>query len=165
MGLIVPHMDRLADSLIQHHRDRSFYLEHFPSFIPRNVAEMTYACTEVSDYRKAELFQVLREIFDELRKYQQPDGAFAQRRGGTDAVWWTDAEVAPVSQTPRSDTHGTYACLDTIRSICQWTGWPGSPWPPAKHWRQELAERKPTYLLSVDEHGRVNVTDAGNPKR
>jgi hypothetical protein len=158
MGLIAPHMDRLADSLIQHHRDRSFYQEHFPSVVPRNVAEMAYACTEVSDYRKAELFQVLSGVFDELSKYQQPDGAFSQRRGGTDSVWWNDAEAAPVSQTPRSDIHGTHACLYAIRNVCEWTGWPGSPWPPAKHWRQELAERKPTYLLSIEKDGSVNIT-------
>jgi hypothetical protein len=159
MGLIVSHMDRLADSLIEHHRDRSFYPAKASSVIPRNVAELAYACTEASDYRKAELLQVLRDIFDELRKYQQPDGAFAQTRQGTAAIWWNDAGAAPASRRPRSDVHGTAACLYAIRNVCEWTGWANSPWPPAQHWRQAWDKRKPKYTLSVDAKGNVIVTE------
>jgi hypothetical protein len=161
MGLIVPHMDRLADSLIANHRSRAFYAERYDATIPRNVAELAYACSEASDYRKAELLEVLRQTAEELRAYRQPDGGFAQRRSGTAAVWWNDAEAVPASDAPRSDIHGTQACLYAVRNICEWTGWTHAPWPRAKPWRQELAERHPTCLLHVDESGKVVVERSG----
>lgn len=161
MGLIVPHMDKLADSLIEHHRSRAFYPDDISAVIPRNVAELAYVCTEVSDYRKEELLEVLRETAQELRKYQQPDGAFAQTRRGTRPIWWQDAEAAPACETPRSDVHGTAACLYAIQNICEWIGWDNSPWPRGKHWRTALAERQPTYVLHANERGEVVVEHSG----
>ena len=159
MGLVAPNMDRLADSLIAHHRDRSFYPEGVSAVIPRNVAELAYACSEVSDYRDDELLPVMRETLEELHAYQQPDGGFGQRRNGTEAVYWNDATLAvPETDVPRGDIHGTQTGLYWDRKMCEWFCWKEAPWPQPAHWREQLTARGDTYTLSVDEGGEVIVS-------
>jgi hypothetical protein len=159
MGMIVPHMDKLADSVIANHRSGGFNKCESPC-VPRNVAEMAYACMEASDYRKAELRQVVIELVEDLKRYQREDGGFSSSWAGDGPIGWCQSTVADKSGKPRSDLIGCQLNVDTAIRMYHRLGWPDSPWPAEKNWRQAIKEQGNKYEISCDASGKVSVTPA-----
>lgn len=86
MGMRVPHTRELADSLIEHARNGGWYKHGDNACVPRNVAEVTAYCIEVSDYRRDELLEVLDRLVEDYRSWVLPDGRTLTRRGEADSV-------------------------------------------------------------------------------
>lgn len=108
LGFTFPYLDKLADSCIRHHADRSFYAESGSHCIPRNAAEMAIVCLLHSDYRKQELLETIASIAEYYYEtYHMPDGGFSASPGGTEAYGWNGTILSPVSETPRSSMSGT----------------------------------------------------------
>jgi len=158
MGMISPHMDKLADSIIANHRSGAFYEIDASPCVPRNVAEMAYACMEASDYRRDELREVLIGVVAELRRYSREDGSCSETWGGTNSVGWCQAVVSPKSKTPRSDVVGSQLVADTAFRIFERVGWKGQTWPKQKNWRTAIEEADNKYKISCDANGKVSVT-------
>ena len=114
MGLISPHMDKLADAIIANHRSGAFYATDASPCVPRNVDEMAYACMEASDYRRDELRAVFVGLIGELKRYSRADGSFSETWGGTNAVGWCQSVVSPRANKPRADLVGTQLVMDTL---------------------------------------------------
>ena len=158
MGMISPHMDKLADSIIANHHSGAFYATDGSPCVPRNVAEMAYACMEAGNYRRDELRDVLIGVVVELKKYERADGSFSETWVGTSPVGWCQAVVSPKSKTPRSDVVGSQLVADTAFRIYERVGWKGQTWPKQKKWRTTLAEANNKYEISCDANGKVSVT-------
>jgi hypothetical protein len=104
MRLVLPHVDKLADSIIELHHSREWYARQHGAVVLRNVGEMIQACLSASDYRREELEKVLVEMVDECHAYMQEDGGFSARRFTTDGPFESDAmgfSVVCVSCWPR----------------------------------------------------------------
>jgi hypothetical protein len=158
MGLVSPHMDKLADSLIANYRSGAFYVTDGSPCVPRNVAEMVNACLEASDYRRNELREVLVGQIHELKRYSRADGSFSETWGGTNAVGWCQSVVSPKASKPRADIVGTQLVMDTLIRIYDRAGWPGGTWEKAKSWRAAVKEANNKYEISCDANGKVAVT-------
>jgi hypothetical protein len=158
MGMISPHMDKLADSLISNHRSGAFYAVDASPCVPRNVAEMAYACMEASNYRSNELREVLVGEVAQLQRYDREDGGCSETWGGTNSVGWCQAVVSPKAKGPRSDVVGSQLVADTAFRIFERVGWKGQTWPKGKHWRTTLAEANNKYEISCDANGKLSVT-------
>ncbi len=156
MGFEAPYLDRLADSCIRHHADRSFYAETDDICIPRNVAEMCMACLEHSDYRREDLLQTMVSIADYLRNFQMPDGAFAGNRKGTGPVGWCGSHICGPSQTPRGNMVGVAAALYCLALLSEYLGWRDLPWKFANTgWREKLADLK--YKIIRSTTGKIDI--------
>ena len=158
MGMISPHMDKLADSIIANHRSGAFYATDGSPCVPRNVAEMAYACMEASDYRRDELREVLVGLVAELKRYSRADGSFSETWGGTNSVGWCQARVAEKSLKPRADIVGAQLVADTAFRLYERVGWTGGTWQNVKNWRTILKEAHNKYEISCDANGKVSVT-------
>lgn len=165
MGLIVPHMDRLADSIIASHTSGAFYIDGDTPCVPRNVAEMAQSCMDVSDYRKDELRQVLVELADQLKRFERDDGGFSETWAGIEPVGWCQAVVSDKSARPRSDVVGVQLNVDTAVRLYQRLSWTGGPWKPAKDWKTYIEEQDFTYKIACDPSGKVQVTLRKPPER
>lgn len=86
MGMQVPHTRELADAMTSHSRDGDWYKHGANSCVPRNVAEVTAYCLEVSDYRHDELLEVLESLAKDYDSWVLPDGRTLIRRGNPSSV-------------------------------------------------------------------------------
>lgn len=158
MGLVVPHMDKLADSIIANHRRGTFYGDGGDTpCVPRNIAEMAQSCIDVSDYRKDELRQVLVELADQLKRFEREDGGFSETWAGASPVYWCGALVSDKAKEPRSDVVGVQLNLDTAVRLYQRLDWTGGPWEPATDWKTYIEEQGFKYEITCDANGKVRV--------
>ncbi|HPD31334.1 MAG TPA: hypothetical protein PLL20_15180 [Phycisphaerae bacterium] len=81
MGMHVPHTRELADAMIEHSRNGDWYKHGANSCVPRNAAEVTAYCLEVSDYRYDELLEVLESLAKDYESWVLPDGRTLIARG------------------------------------------------------------------------------------
>jgi len=163
MGLIVPHMERLADSLIRIHKSPDFSRSGSDTIVARNVAELAYACMAASDYRKQELRPILVDLISVMRAHEQPDGGFSRQQTGKDPIVFHGASIAPASQKPRGDIHGLQSTVYALENVYHWLGWTDGPWPPRPDWREELARREHKYTIQIGESGEVSVRRKAEP--
>ena len=156
LGIDIPHAEKLADSCIKHHADRSFYADGEDMCFPRNVAEMCVACMELSDYRRDELAETLEDIAGFLRRWQMPDGAFASNPKGTGPIGWCGASICGRSPRPRSNVNGTQGAVWCLGMIGEYLGWEGMPFSnPQGGWRERVARRR--YAVEILDGGRVEI--------
>ncbi len=159
LGMDIPYLDKLADSCIEHHRDRSFYSEIGNHCIPRNVMEMCVVCLEHSDYRREELIDTLISIVDYFyENHYKPDGAFGTREG-TEPIGWCGAHICGESQMPRSCINATAAALHTFNMVGEYLGWAGKVPFPCKtyqsNWRENIAKLK--YKIVRTKNGKYEI--------
>jgi hypothetical protein len=155
MGFTLPHMDRMADTLIRLHREGELHSSFLHVVVLRNVAELAYACLATSPYRRAELRQLLMELLDEFRRYQQPDGGFSAIPAGNRNIVYEGQVVVPESGYPRSDYRVAYLAEYGIQTALQGVGWAYTgPMPPFDAWRyQRFSEDKWAVRLAPDGDG------------
>ena len=122
--------------------------------VPRNVALIAHACIVASDHRRGELRQVLVEVTNELRAYQQPDGGFAYEQDGRTAKGWCGARIAGPSAKPCSDVHGSINVMDTLFSIYSWLEMTNDDMD-RENWRTVWQDLR--YRVFVDREGRVQI--------
>ncbi len=156
MGMPVPHMDRLADSCIQHHADGGFYRSFDDMCIPLNTAYMSLTCMQESDYRRNDLIATAEGVADYLREFRTPDGAFASSTKGTNAIGWCGASVTDVSATPRSNVNGTQGAVGCLGLVGAHLGWDEVYWGGRlPHWRDRSDGL--AYRIDVASDGSVRI--------
>ncbi len=160
LGMEIPHLEKLADSCIEHHKDESFYAEGDDMCIPRNVMEMCVLCIEASDYRKDELEDTLVSILDHIYKYHyKPDGAFSSYHSGTKPIQWCGAKICGESKTPRSNINGTAGACHSFNMIGEYFDWAGKvPFPCKTYqsdWREKIASLK--YKIVRTSAGKIDI--------
>jgi hypothetical protein len=141
LGLKIPHLDRLADSCIDHHRSGGFYADTGSHCIPRNVAEMCVLCLTHGDYRAGELRGTLAGIAEQYHDtFGQPDGAYAKSAGGTGPGGFNSILVCGPATAPRSDIAGTNGGTWCLGLIAEALGWPMERMAsPIAGWRERVA--------------------------
>lgn len=165
MGVDLPHMDKLADSCINHHADGGFYPDGDDADMcfPRNVAEMCIACLEQSSYRRDELLKTLVSIAEYLQKYQQPDGAFASQISGRRFLRWSGASICGNSDAPRSNINGTQGAIWALGMIGNYLGWKDMPFNnPQADWHERIATLK--YAIIINKNGIVEISKKSNER-
>ncbi len=156
MGFSAPYLDRLADSCIRHHADRSFYEATDDQCVPRNVVEMCVVCIENSDYRREELLDTLASLAEYVRGYRTPDGAFSSIRSGMPAIGWCGATICGPPEAPRGNVNGTQAAVWCLGMLAPYLGWNDLPLPrPRGKWRENVAAMK--YRIEADANGRIDI--------
>lgn len=86
MGIEVPCSRKLADTLIEYQRSGTWFEHGADSCVPRNVAEVTAYCLEISDYRREELLWVLESLADDYQSWVLPDGSLLMHRNNPETV-------------------------------------------------------------------------------
>lgn len=86
MGMKLPRTREMADTLIRLSASGDWFRHGANSCVPRNVAEVTAYCLEVSPYRREDLLKVLDRLADDYRQWVNPDGSTLIRRGDRDSV-------------------------------------------------------------------------------
>lgn len=164
MGMVLPHFDRLADSCIKHHSDRSFYEEIDNMCIPRNTLEMCDLCLEFSDYRREELLETISSVTEYIHnKYQMSDGLYASTSSGREAIGWCGASIAPKTNSPRSNINGTQGAIWAFGISAKYLGWKDTCLKyPRGEWQKNLTKRK--YIAQLTPKGRVKVVPNPNYK-
>ncbi len=160
LGMNIPNLDKLADSCIEHHKDKSFYAESDDMCIPRNVMEMCILCLDASEYRKEELESTLISLLEHIYKYHyKPDGAFSSYHSGTKPIQWCGARICGESQTPRSNINGTAGACHSFNMIGEYFHWTNKVSFPCKtfqsDWRNKLAELK--YKIVATDRGTIEI--------
>jgi len=154
IGMEMPRMDRLADSIIAHQKAGDFYRSLDCDCVPRNAVEMAVACLESSDYRRDELIETLSLLVDEMREYVTPDGGVSPQRASTGAIGWCGATVAPLSEEPRGT--GSSAILYGIGLAAAYLGWDDCPLAnPLAGWRERVAQFQ--YVPVITRTGSVDI--------
>lgn len=155
LGLKVNHLDRLADSCIEHHASGGFYAESDSHCIPRNVAEMVVVCLLHSDYRADELRSTLVSVAEHYHRiHGKPDGGYSASPEGREAYGWNGTILSPESATPRSSVSGTNGsgCLGMI---CDALGWDVGLPNMHRGWEERVARLHHRIVLDGDGHARV----------
>jgi hypothetical protein len=87
MGMTVPHTRELADTIVKYQKDGTWFENGANYCVPRNVAEVAAYCIEVSDYRRAELLDVLEGLAEDYYKHWlSEDGSTLMERDNPDSI-------------------------------------------------------------------------------
>jgi hypothetical protein len=160
MGMDIPYLERLADSCIEHHADRSFYADGVDMCFPRNVAEMVALCIEASDYRQEDLRETLADVAEFLRGSQMPDGGFASDGKGMSAIGWCGAKITGTPEKPRGNVNGSQSAKYSLGLIGETLGWEKMAdmgWKsPLAGWRERVAAFKHEIVIDGDH---VSITE------
>lgn len=150
VGLVPPHMDRIADSCILWHDSKRLYTESLNHCIPRNLSEVALVCLEQSDYRAEDLRRILAEAVEyQHREWQTPDGGFSMERGGGEAVHTMGVVVAPAVNVPRGIVSGFNAMIHHAGTAAAGLGWDQTIIPrPDAAWRERVARNR--FAVRID---------------
>ncbi len=160
LGMDIPYLDKLADSCIEFHKDKSFYGESDDMCIPRNVMEMCVLCLDASDYRKDELEDTLISLLEHIYEYHyKPDGAFSSYHSGTKPIQWCGAKICGESKVPRSNINGTAGACHSFNMIGGYFGWSGKVPFPCKTYQSNWRERieKFRYKIVRTNKGTIEI--------
>ncbi|HHV97441.1 MAG TPA: hypothetical protein GXX37_13415 [Clostridiaceae bacterium] len=158
IGMDIPNMDKLADSIIFHQKNSHFFNTTESILIQRNAIEMAVACLESSDYRKEELIQTIKSLIDDMRVYVKDDGSITELRDSTRAVYWCGASVAPKSDKPRSTAVGAMSLIYSIGLAAPYLGWNDCPMKnPLDGWRKNLEQYH--IVPVVNKNGKVEIIE------
>lgn len=165
LGVELPYMNRLADSCIKYHGDKSFYSGTDDMCIPRNVAEMCVACLEMSEYRRDELLGTLDSIGEHIYSFRMPDGAFASDRSGISPIYWGGAKICGPAKMRRGNMNGTQGAIWAIGLISEYLDWDekafrslSADWrSKITGWKNRVTQYK--YRVIVFENMKVEVAE------
>lgn len=158
IGMDIPNMDKLADSIIKHQKNGDFFNCSESILIPRNALEMAIACLESSDYRREELLLTVGSLINDMRGYILPDGSIKDLRSGNQPVQWCGAGIAPKSGKPRGTGVGAICMTYSIGLAAEYLGWSDCTLKsPLEGWRRKLEQYHIVPVVSRD--GKVEIVE------